>query len=47
VPPDVLDWKYHARPLRDYLREYRRNIYGSGSFEIRDGKLIIDRRGGD
>jgi len=46
MPPDVLDWKYHARPLRDYLREYR-TTYGSGSFEIRDGKLIIDRRGGD
>src|SRR6478672_6714431 len=46
VPPDVLDWKYHARPLRDYLHEYR-TTYGSGSFEIRDGKLIIDRRGGD
>jgi hypothetical protein len=46
MPPDVLDWKYHARPLRDYLREYR-TTYGSGSFEIRDGKLIIDRRVGD
>jgi hypothetical protein len=46
MPPDVLDWKYHARPLRDYLRQYR-ITYSSGSFEIRDGKLIIDRRGGD
>jgi hypothetical protein len=46
LPSDVLDWKYRARPLRDYLREFR-NTYGSGSMEIRDGKLIIDRRGGD
>src|SRR6184192_3836996 len=46
VPSDVLDWKYHARPLRDYFREYRAT-YGRGSVEIRDGKLIIDRRGGD
>jgi len=42
LPSDVLDWKYRARPLRDYLREFR-----SGSIEVRDGKLIIDRRGGN
>jgi len=46
VPSDVLDWKYRARPLRDYLREYR-TTYGNGSIEVRDGKLIIDRHGGD
>jgi hypothetical protein len=46
VPSDVLEWKYRDRPLRDYLREFR-TTYGGGSIEIRDGKLIIDRRGGD
>jgi hypothetical protein len=46
VPSDVLEWKYRDRPLRDYLREFR-TTYGSGSIEIRDGKLIIDRRGSD
>jgi hypothetical protein len=46
LPSDVLDWKYRARPLRDYLREFR-TTYGSGSIEVRDGKLIIDRRGGN
>jgi hypothetical protein len=46
VPSDVLDWKYRARPLRDYLREFG-TTYGSGSIEVHDGKLIIDRRGGN
>jgi hypothetical protein len=43
IPSDVLDWKYRARPLRDYLGEYKAT-YGSGTIEIRDGKVIIDRR---
>jgi hypothetical protein len=42
LPADVLDWKYRARPLRDYLGEYQ-TTYGAGTVEIRDGKLIIDR----
>jgi hypothetical protein len=46
LPADVLDWKYRARPLRDYLGEYQ-TTYGRGTIEIRDGKVIIDRRGGD
>jgi hypothetical protein len=43
IPADVLDWKYRSRPLREYLGEYR-TIYGQGTIEIRDGKVIIDRR---
>lgn len=43
IPPDVLDWKYRSRPLREYLGDYR-STYGDGTIEIRDGKVIIDRR---
>ena len=43
IPADVLDWKYRSRPLREYLVEYR-TTYGEGTIEIRDGKVIIDRR---
>lgn len=46
LPADVLDWKYRARPLRDYLGEFQTS-YGRGTVEIRDGKVIIDRRGAD
>jgi hypothetical protein len=46
IPSDVLDWTYRARPLRDYLEEYKTN-YRSGTIEIRDGKVIIERRGPD
>lgn len=45
VPSDVLDWKYRARPLRDYLTQYKRD-YDVNSIEIRDGRLIIEK-GGD
>ena len=43
IPRDVLDWKYRSRPLREYLGEYR-TAYGEGTIEIRDGRIIIDRR---
>lgn len=43
IPADILDWKYRSRPLREYLGEYR-TTYGEGTIEIRDGRLIIDRR---
>ena len=46
VPSDILEWKYRDRKVRDYLREYG-TTYGSGSIEIRDGKLIIYRHGPD
>lgn len=43
LPADVLQWKYRSRPLREYLGEYR-TTYGDGTIEIRDGRVIIDRR---
>ena len=43
IPADVLDWKYRSRPLREYLGQYRKT-YGEDTIEIRDGKVIIDRR---
>src|SRR5205814_4998052 len=46
LPGDVLDWKYRARPLRDYLGEYGAT-YGDGTIEIRDSKVIIYRRGSE
>jgi len=46
LPSDVLDWKYRARPLRDYLGEYGAT-YGDGTIEIRDSKVIIYRRGSE
>src|SRR5438874_4888211 len=46
LPADVLDWKYRARPLRDYLGEYGAT-YGDGTIEIRDSKVIIYRRGSE
>jgi hypothetical protein len=46
LPADILDWKYEGRPLREYLARFKaaNNIE---AIEIRDGKLIIDRLGGD
>ncbi len=44
APPDVLDWKYRSRPLRDYLNEYK-TTNDVGSIEIREGKVIIDKNG--
>src|SRR6266487_994312 len=46
LPSDVLDWKYRARPLRDYLGEYGAT-YGDGTIEIRDSKVSIYRRGSE
>ena len=43
VPPDLLNWKYRSKRLRDYLAEYR-NGSGVGTMEIRDGKLILRSR---
>jgi hypothetical protein len=43
IPADVLDWKYRSRQLREYLGDYRAT-YGDGTIEIRDGRVIIDRR---
>jgi hypothetical protein len=43
VPPDLLNWKYRSKRLRDYLAGYR-NGTGVGTVEIRDGKLILKSR---
>jgi hypothetical protein len=43
VPKDLLKWKYHSRPLHEYLADYR-NSYNLGSIEVRDGKVILRSR---
>jgi len=43
VPSDALDWKYGGRSLRDYLSAYT-SKNDLGPIEIRDGKVIINRR---
>ena len=45
VPPNLLNWKYRSKRLRDYLSEYQ-NDSGVGAVEIRNGKLILRSRGG-
>jgi hypothetical protein len=43
VPPNLLNWKYRSRRLRDYLAEYQSDS-GVGTVEIREGKLILRSR---
>jgi hypothetical protein len=43
LPPDVLDWKYDGRPLRDYLGQHGAALRDD-TIEIRDSKVIISRR---
>ncbi len=43
VPHDLLNWRYHSRPLQDYLADYR-DSYDVGTIEIREGKLILRSR---
>ena len=43
VPPDLLNWRYRSKRLRDYLANYR-NDSGVGTIEIRDAKLILKSR---
>lgn len=40
VPTDFLNWKYRSRQLREYLAD-QQNAYEIGTFEIRDGKVIL------
>lgn len=40
LPDDMLEWKFKSRAVREYLSDYT-EIYRKGSFEIRDGKLIL------
>ena len=44
LPPDLLDWEYKSRRLKEYLSEYNETSE-TGSFEIRDGKVILRSRG--
>lgn len=43
VPTDFLNWKYRSRELREYLSD-ERNAYDIGTFEVRDGKVIVHSR---
>lgn len=43
LPPDLLDWEYKSRRLRDYLSQYNETSE-TGSIEIRDGKVILQSR---
>jgi|ERR1051325_1737792 len=43
LPADLLDWKYRARHLREYLAD-QRNGYDIGTIEIRDGNVILRSR---
>ena len=43
IPPDLLNWKYRSKRLRDYLVEYR-NGSGVGTIETQNGKLILRSR---
>jgi hypothetical protein len=43
VPGDLLDWKYSARSLRDFVSQYV-EISRAGSLQIRDGKLVLRSR---
>jgi hypothetical protein len=44
LPPDVLDWKYQSRPLRDYLEESE-SPWNTTTFEVRDGNVLLKSRG--
>jgi hypothetical protein len=46
LPDDLLEWKFKSRAFREYLSDYT-NVYRKGSFEIRDGKLILRSGGAD
>lgn len=40
LPQDLLDWKLRSRTLRNYAEKYKDK---ADTFEIRDGKVILDR----
>ncbi len=40
LPHDLLEWRFRSRRFREYLSDYT-DVYRKGSFEIRDGKLIL------
>ena len=43
LPSDLLNWKYRARRLREYLSE-KQEPWNRTTFEIRDGKVIMRSR---
>jgi hypothetical protein len=43
LPNDLLNWKLHSRSLSDYARRHKDQV---DTFEIRDGKVILDKSGG-
>jgi hypothetical protein len=42
LPKDLLDWRFRSRALRNYADKYRDT---ASTFEIRDGKIILDNSG--
>jgi hypothetical protein len=42
LPPDLLNWKFRSRSLSDYARRHKDQL---NTFEIRDGKVILDKSG--
>lgn len=44
LPPDILDWKYQSRPLRDYLAGGQTPL-SSTTLQINDGNVILKSRG--
>lgn len=44
LPSDALNWKFRSRSVSDYAARYRMK---ANTFQIRDGKIILERSGGD
>jgi hypothetical protein len=44
LPADVLNWKYRAQALRDYISDFA-DPWNDTTVEIRDGKVILQSRG--
>lgn len=44
VPGDLLQWKHGSRRFQDYISQYGQ-VYRAGSFEVRDGTLILRSQG--
>jgi hypothetical protein len=42
LPSDFLNWKLHSRSIGDYARRHNDKV---NTFEVRDGKVILDRSG--
>ncbi|PZR72932.1 MAG: hypothetical protein DLM52_11965 [Chthoniobacterales bacterium] len=42
LPRDLPGWKFKSRPVSDYFAEFRGDV-DANTFEIRDGKIILDK----